>query len=44
VAALNQAKAQTDSLRGHLKMQVATLRSNQNALDLTSAVAPLTPS
>ena len=40
VAALNQTKAQTDSLRGHLKMQVATLRANQNALDLTIAVAP----
>jgi HlyD family secretion protein len=40
MAALNQAKAQTDSLRGHLKTQIATLRSFQNALDLTMAVAP----
>ena len=40
VAALNQAKAQTDSFRGHLRMQQAALRANQNALDLTMAVAP----
>ena len=40
VAQLNQAKAQTDSARGHLGTQVATLRSFQNALDLTMAVAP----
>jgi HlyD family secretion protein len=40
VAALNQANAQTDSLRGHLRMQQASLRANQNALDLTMAVAP----
>ena len=40
VAALNQAKAQTDSLRGHLQTQVATLRANQNALDMTMAIAP----
>jgi HlyD family secretion protein len=40
VAALNQAKANTASARGHLQTQVATLRSNQNALDLTIAVAP----
>ena len=40
VAALNQAKAQTNSLRGHLRMQQAALRANQNALDLTMAVAP----
>jgi HlyD family secretion protein len=40
VAALNQARAQTDSLRGHLGTQMATLRSYQNALDLTMAVAP----
>jgi HlyD family secretion protein len=39
-AGLNQAKAQTESLRGHLQMQVATLRANQNALDLTMAIAP----
>jgi len=40
VAALNQAKAQTESARGHLKTQVSTLRSYQNALDLTTAIAP----
>ena len=40
VAAVNQAKAQTDSLRGHLEQQIANLRMNQNALDLTMAVAP----
>jgi HlyD family secretion protein len=40
VAQLNQAKAQTDSARGHLGTQTATLRSFQNALDLTMAVAP----
>jgi HlyD family secretion protein len=37
---LNQAKAQTDSARGHLQTQVATLRANQDALDLTIATAP----
>ncbi len=40
VAQLNQAKAQTDSQRGHLQTQIATLRANQNALELTQAVAP----
>jgi HlyD family secretion protein len=40
VAGVNQAKANTDSLRGHLQMQVANLRVNQNAVDLTMAVAP----
>jgi HlyD family secretion protein len=40
VAQLNQAKAQTDSARGHLATQLASLRSLQNALDLTMAVAP----
>jgi len=40
VASLNQAKANTDSARGHMGTQVANLRVNQNALDLTSAVAP----
>jgi HlyD family secretion protein len=40
VASLNQAKAQTESGRAHLQTQVATLRANQNALDLTKAVAP----
>jgi HlyD family secretion protein len=39
-AAFNQAKAQTASLRGHLRMQQSSLRATQNALDLTMAVAP----
>ncbi len=40
VAGLNQARAQTASSRGHLGTAQATLRANQNALDLTMAVAP----
>jgi HlyD family secretion protein len=40
VASLNQSKAQTDSARGHMRTQEATLRANQNMLDLTKAVAP----
>jgi HlyD family secretion protein len=40
VAAFNQSKAQTDSARAHLQTQFANLRANQNALDLTKAVAP----
>jgi HlyD family secretion protein len=40
VAEVNQAKAQTDSARGHLGTAVATLKGDQNMLDLTSAVAP----
>jgi HlyD family secretion protein len=40
VAALNQARAQTDSFRGHLQIQVATLRSNQDLLEQTILVAP----
>jgi HlyD family secretion protein len=40
VAGLNQAKAQTDSQRGHLATQVATLRANQDMLDKTIATAP----
>jgi HlyD family secretion protein len=40
VAQLNQAKAQTDSGRGHMQTAVATLRGQQNMLDLTSAIAP----
>jgi HlyD family secretion protein len=40
VAGLNQAKANTDSQRGHMQTAVATLRGDQNMLDLTSAVAP----
>ena len=39
-AALAQAKAQTDSARGHLGTQVATLRSNVDALNKTVAQAP----
>jgi HlyD family secretion protein len=40
VAGLNQAKAQTDSQRGHLGMQVATLTYNQDLLNRTVAIAP----
>ena len=40
VAQVNQAKAQTDSARGHMQTQVAMLRGDQNALDLTAAIAP----
>ena len=40
VAGLNQAKAQTDSARGHMQTQVATLRANQDLLDRTIAIAP----
>jgi HlyD family secretion protein len=40
VAQLNQAKANTASARGHMDTAVATLRMNQNALDLTQAIAP----
>jgi HlyD family secretion protein len=40
VASLNQAMAQTDSARGHLQMQVATLRFNQDALNKTVSTAP----
>jgi HlyD family secretion protein len=40
VAQLNQAKAQTDSYRGHMQMAVAALRSNQDLLDQTILVAP----
>ena len=39
-AALAQAKAQTESARGHLGMQVATLRFNEDALSKTVSVAP----
>ncbi|HEY0784888.1 MAG TPA: efflux RND transporter periplasmic adaptor subunit [Acidobacteriaceae bacterium] len=39
-AAVAQAKAQTASARGHLGTQVATLRSNVDALNKTVAVAP----
>ncbi len=40
VAQVNQAKANTDSARGHMHTAEANLRVNQNALDLTKAVAP----
>jgi HlyD family secretion protein len=40
VAGLNQAKAQTDSARGHLATAQATLQADQNQLDLTQAIAP----
>ncbi|WP_349627425.1 efflux RND transporter periplasmic adaptor subunit [Alloacidobacterium dinghuense] len=39
-AALVQAKAQTDSARGHLGTQVATLRFNEDALNKTVSLAP----
>ncbi len=39
-AGLHQAKANTASARAHLQTQESTLRSNQNALDLTKAIAP----
>jgi HlyD family secretion protein len=39
-AALAQAKAQTDSARGHLGTQVATLRSNEDSLNKTVSSAP----
>ncbi len=40
VAQLNQAKAQTESARGHLQTQIAILRANQDMLDKTIAIAP----
>ncbi len=40
VAGVNQARATTDSARGHMRTAVATLRADQNALDLTTATAP----
>jgi HlyD family secretion protein len=40
VAQLNQAKANTDSARGHMQTQVATLRGNQDMLNRTISVAP----
>jgi HlyD family secretion protein len=40
VAGLNQAKANTASARGHLGTQVASLRSNQDLLNRTIAIAP----
>jgi len=40
VAGLNQAKAQTESARGRLGTQMATLRFNQDALSKTVSIAP----
>ncbi len=40
VAGVGQSKANTASARGHLDTQVATLRANKNALQLTQAIAP----
>jgi HlyD family secretion protein len=40
VAQLNQARAQTESQRGHLQTAIATLRANQDMLDKTIAIAP----
>jgi HlyD family secretion protein len=40
VAGHNQAKANTDSARGHMQTQVANLRVNQDLLDKTIAAAP----
>ncbi|HUA99649.1 MAG TPA: efflux RND transporter periplasmic adaptor subunit [Terracidiphilus sp.] len=40
VAGVNQAKAQTDSARAQYQTQVANLRSDQDMLDRTIAVAP----
>jgi len=40
IAALAQAKAQTDSARGHLGTQIATLRSNEDSLNKTVSIAP----
>jgi len=40
VAQLNQAKANTDSARGHMKTQVATLQANKDMLNRTISVAP----
>jgi len=39
-AAFSQARAQTDSARGHLQTQVANLHVNQDMLDKTIAIAP----
>jgi HlyD family secretion protein len=40
VAQVNQAKATSDSARGHMQTQVAMLRGDRNLLDLTEAIAP----
>jgi HlyD family secretion protein len=40
IAALNQSKANTESARGHLQTQVATLQYNQDLLNKTIATAP----
>jgi HlyD family secretion protein len=39
-ASLHQAKANTASAHAHMQTQEATLRSNQNSLNLTRAIAP----
>jgi len=39
-AQLNQAKANTDSARGHMQTQVATLKANQDMFNRTISVAP----
>ena len=40
VAGLNQAKAQTESARGHMQTDVANLRADQDLLSKTIATAP----
>src|ERR1700678_2074304 len=40
VAGLTQAKAQTDSARGHMETQVATQRANEDMLSRTIITAP----
>jgi HlyD family secretion protein len=40
MAGLTQARAQTDSARGHMQNDVATLRANQDMLNRTVAIAP----
>jgi HlyD family secretion protein len=40
IALLNQSKANTESARGHLQTQIATLQSNQDLLNKTVATAP----
>ena len=40
IATLNQAKAQTESARGHMQTQVATQRVNEDMLNRTYATAP----
>ncbi|MFZ0303786.1 MAG: efflux RND transporter periplasmic adaptor subunit [Terracidiphilus sp.] len=40
IALLNQSKANTESARGHLQTQIATLQYNQDLLNKTVATAP----